>query len=370
MNPGTCLTPAEPTAFQRSLFPGLAKILTLLLADGQGFSPENLSRLDHDFIESARGQRLTPWVYHEIASRGAGGLLAGGSLAALRADYVQALRQAESEQQQIRQVAMALVDAGIETIFLKGADLRLRVYGDAAARPMADLDLLVSPGQVDRARQVLESLGFGLQAQCQDPRPGWRARFRNELHFDPPAGWPLLVDLHWQLDNIHRFYQLPYSALREKAIPSEYQEYPVKLLCPEHLLIHLALHTYIETEALKIVDLALALSLPLNWAYFLEEVARFSCQRPLYIILLGISQLFPSNVPPYILTRLGQARPSWFEKQVLRNALGPFTGHVATLSNNLRFQDWAFYLWGLILLEIEHLSTNSGKFRETIAVGL
>ena len=350
--------------FQKIFFPGLTEILTLLLGKGQGLSSQRLGHLNCDFIESARRQRLTPWLFREVARRGWEGLLSPVSLAALRSDYVRAWREADREQQEIRQVTMALVDAGIETIFLKGADLRLRLYGDEAVRPMADLDLLVSPSQVNRARGVLGSLGFVLQAQCFDPRPGWRGRFRNELHFDPPPGWPLLIDLHWQLDNIFRFYHLPYSRLQEKAIPAEFQGYPVKLLCPEHLVIHLALHTYSEADrVLKIIDLEGALSLPLNWPFFLEEVARFHCQRPLYLILLGISRLFPQKVPPFILDRLGQTRPSWVEKLALRGSLGPLTGHAVTLSQHLRFRDWVFYLWGLLCPQAEYLAANLRKSR-------
>ena len=364
----------ELAPFQEIFFPGLAEILTLLLGKGQGLSLERLGHLNHDFLESARRQRLTPWLFREVARRGWEGLLSPVSLAALRRDYVQAWREANREQQEIRQVTAALVDAGIEPIFLKGADLRLRLYGDEAVRPMADLDILVSPSQVNRARGVIESLGFGLQAQCFDPRPGWRARFRNELHFDPPPGWPLLIDLHWQLDNIHRFYHLPYAHLQEKAITSEYQGYPVNLLCPEHLLIHLALHTYGEPDSvLKIIDLEGALSLPLDWPFFLEEVARFRCQRPLSVILLGISRLFPQKVPPIILDRLGQARPSWVEKLALRRSLGSLTGHAAILYHHRRLSDWFFYLKALTWPQEEYLTAMYGRpdrirfFRQILA---
>ena len=352
----------EPDPFQAIFFPGLAEILTLLLAEGQGLSPERLGHLNRDFLESARRQGLTPWLYREVARRSWEGLISPIILAALRSDYVQSWRMADREQQEIRQVAAVLADAGIEPIFLKGADLRLRLYGDEAVRPMADLDLLVSPSQVDQVRGVLKSLGFGLQAQCVDPRPGWRARFRNELHFTAPPGSSLMIDLHWQLDSICRFYHMSYSRLQEKAIPSEFLGLPVKLLCPEHLVIHLALHTYGEPySAMKIIDLAGALSLPLDWPFFLEEVARFGCQRPLYIILLGISRLFPQKVPPLILDRLGQARPSWVETLALRRSLGSLTGHAVTLSHQVRFRDRVFYLWGLLWPQAEYLVAIQGS---------
>ena len=59
---------------------------------------------------------------------------------ALRNDYVLALQAALQEEEEIKELLRALTKAGITPILLKGADLRLRVYGDPAVRPMADLE--------------------------------------------------------------------------------------------------------------------------------------------------------------------------------------------------------------------------------------
>jgi hypothetical protein len=333
-----------------------------------------LRTLDSTWVEHWRALQLTPWLYRELARRGWDAKIAPPWWSTLRDDYVLALQSALQEAEEIKELLQSLAKAGVTPIFLKGADLRLRVYGDPAVRPMADLDLLVSRGQVNRAREVLESLGFLLQAQCFDPLPGWRARFRNEIHFAPPPCWPLMIDLHWQLDNINRFYHLPYAQLQKMAIPSEYQGHPIKLLCPEHLLIHLSLHTYGEPDGvLKIIDLEGALSLPIDWQLFLEEVARFSCQRPLYVILMGIAQLFPQKVPPLILDRLSQSRSSWIETLALSDSLGSLPGHVATLYNHRRLSDWFFYLKALTWPQEEYLAAMYGRpdriryFRQIIA---
>ena len=166
----------EPDPFQAIFFPGLAEILTLLLAEGQELSPERLGHLNRDFLESARGQGLTPWLYREVARRSWEGLISPIILAALRSDYVQSWRMANREQQEMRQVAAVLAGAGIEPIFLKGADLRLRLYGDEAVRPMADLDLLVSPSQVDEVRGVLNLWGSDCRLSALIPvQAGGRA---------------------------------------------------------------------------------------------------------------------------------------------------------------------------------------------------
>lgn len=49
---------------------------------------------------------------------------------------------------------------GISSLVLKGGALCTRYYADYGARPMNDLDLLVSPDQITHAIQVLSSFGF------------------------------------------------------------------------------------------------------------------------------------------------------------------------------------------------------------------
>ena len=54
----------------------------------------------------------------------------------------------------------ALRAVAIEPVVLKGAPLADRLYGDPFARPTGDLDLLVAPGERQRAREALASAGW------------------------------------------------------------------------------------------------------------------------------------------------------------------------------------------------------------------
>lgn len=358
--------------------PTISKLLPLLIP-GPTKTPGNdlwktLAKGGPTFLAELRRGHLTPLLYAEIVRQNRQSFVDPKFLQVLRHDFLCSVRAAAQQEQEAIRVIQSLSAAGIDLILLKGADLRLRVYGDPAVRPMYDLDILVSPSQVDRARGVLESMEFRLHPRYFDPLPGWRARFRDALHFNPPPGWLIRIDLHWQLDRIVTFYRLPYSHLQKMATTAEYQGCAVKVLAPEHLVIHLALNIYGEPQgALKIIDLAGALSLPLNWALFLKEVARFRCERPLFVILQGISRLFPQKVPSWILDRLDQSRPSWVAELALRNSLGPLTVHAVTLYHHRRFSDWFFYLHGLIWPQKEYLTATYGRpdrllfFRQILA---
>jgi hypothetical protein len=60
----------------------------------------------------------------------------------------------------LRAIAM-LADAGIRSVALKGPLLGEAIYGDPGRRPSSDIDLLVSPEQLQTAIGVMRGLGYG-----------------------------------------------------------------------------------------------------------------------------------------------------------------------------------------------------------------
>ena len=340
--------------------------LPLLLGDKLPDAPPGEvahASLDPPSLDQLRGHQLTPLLYREVMRHGLEKHLNHSLLENLRQDYIMALRATAREDQEIYRVIQALNQAGIAAILLKGADLRMRLYGESAVRPMADLDLLISLEHVARVQSILEGMGLTLQSQCSDPRPGFRELFRNELHFNPPPGGPLLIDLHWHLSAVDNFYTVPFQRLEEMAIPGNFQGQPVKVLCPEHTLIHLALHSFSELHGVKqIIDLCLALhTLPLDWATFKEELIRFKCQAPVYLILRDLAPLFPQTIPAAILKDLSDYRPSWTERLALNHALGYCTQHFAALYRHRRLHDWVFYVSALLWPQPEYLKAVYGE---------
>jgi hypothetical protein len=60
----------------------------------------------------------------------------------------------------LRAIAM-LADAGVRSVALKGPLLGEAIYGDPGRRPSGDIDLLVSPEQLQTAVEVMRGLGYG-----------------------------------------------------------------------------------------------------------------------------------------------------------------------------------------------------------------
>ena len=86
-------------------------------------------------------------------------------------------------------------DLGIPTLALKGVDLSHRLYGDSACRESRDIDVLVPPQHLERAK-LLAQAEFGyappVDALGTDGRPLLHYRLEH------PNGWPSL-ELHWRV---------------------------------------------------------------------------------------------------------------------------------------------------------------------------
>jgi hypothetical protein len=353
---------SELAAGIAGLSPAFKEMMAALLGTELAF-PSSLKTYDPGVLAELRAQAVSPWVYRRLAGSPQECAVSPQLMRGLRHDYALALKTSARQDRETHLIIQAIAAAGAEVILLKGADLRGRVYGDPAVRPMVDLDILISPRDKARAEAVLEGLGYTLSPQCVDPRPGFRERFRRELHFDPPRGSVLFVDLHWQLDYVDGFYLLPYPRLREAAVPYEYQGVPVRGLSPEHLLTHLALHVWDEFHgALQILDFTLALRLlPPDWPHFLAEVSRFRCPAPVYLVLRKVCQIIPGLVPARVLQELAGYRPTWAESLVLKRRLGYFTRHFAVLYHRRRLKDWAFYVASLLWPRPEYLTQVYGR---------
>jgi len=108
------------------------------------------------------------------------------------------------------EIIRALGNAGIRVLMLKGLALEHSVYGSGGLRQMSDADLLVSPGDALRARDVIASLGY-------ESRPLKSPLYRRILpdlgnHLPEMHRGGISVDLH------HRLFGAMATALTEEAV--------------------------------------------------------------------------------------------------------------------------------------------------------
>ena len=97
-------------------------------------------------------------------------------LAPLRVAYQHHALTAARQERDLPHLLAHFNAAAIEPILFKGWTLA-RLYPHRALRPFGDFDLLVRAGEVDRARDVLRSLGSDLQARADVDTAATLARY-------------------------------------------------------------------------------------------------------------------------------------------------------------------------------------------------
>jgi len=94
----------------------------------------------------------------------------------------------------LERIAARFNKAGVPLMALKGAALNLTLYDRPDARPMADLDLMIRPEDVDQAFALLEELG-GLRGEAL-VREDFFPRFHYEVEYTVGTIYPVKIDLH------------------------------------------------------------------------------------------------------------------------------------------------------------------------------
>ncbi len=324
----------------------LQELLALLFQALSG-EPAALARLNRAALASLRENRLTPWLYREAVSHGWKKYFSAALLKELRHDYASALLAATRQQAELHQVLQVLGRAGLEVILLKGSDLGQRLYDDPAARPMDDLDLLISPADLPQAKAALAAKGYHLRPENYDLCPGYWQLLGEGLHFGPPPPGRSIVDLHWEIGAIVFFYRLPYGPLRQQALPFSCHGQPVYVLSPEHLLINLCLNALKDCDypLSRLLDLGLVLTrLSLNWPKLLTATRQFRCQRPVYLMLREVAHLAPHLVPPASLAELARYRPPFLEQIQLHGRLRYLTIALPSFYRHRSLRDWVTIL--------------------------
>jgi hypothetical protein len=318
-----------------------------------------LEQGDAACFETLRQGALFPYIYALLAPQAPRVSMPDELLAELRQAYLCAVRQAVVQDEEAARILGILAQAGLTVVLLKGADLRLRVYPDPAARPMNDLDILVPPEQADLARSILTGLGY--RPMEPNPRPGFQERYSHAAGLLPPSGLSLQMDLHWEIREGHGYYRLPWKFVKPRLQEIVCHNLTLKVLSPEHLLTHLCLHTYWEfTQWRQFLDLALVIrQMPVNWKQFAADVKACRCQVPVSRVLDLGHRLQPDLVPSPLSLGLADFRPGWVEGLVLSGKVAPLLHYVAFFAHHPP-PDWLPFLRAKVWPDQEFLVAKFG----------
>lgn len=292
--------------------PALRRVLLELVGTGEAHDLAGLSQTDWTELNRiAALHRLQPLLH--VQHRGSSTIPSAVAAEWQAAHRAVALR-AMAQRADLTELCALLEREGFAPIALKGAWLTVHAYGEAAQRPMRDIDLLVTPETVIAAYEAL------LAAGCTLAGPSEMALedvVRLDKHMPPlVASRGTIVELHqhlWERDGRldHASPTGNEAALRAR---SRLSESGIRYLAPQDLLSHLIVHAVyshrLDCGPLVLADIDLLLrAAPIDWTRFWAD-ATTQGWRSGARLLLELTARYRPGAPIDFSADTGNAAPA------------------------------------------------------------
>jgi hypothetical protein len=281
--------------------------LCLLLCRGR-FSPDVAKRAVDQMqagvhwdvlLERATTHGLIPLLYHRLRALDFRGVPPSARRNLADTFGVNAIRNMLLTEELVR-VLTQLGAAGVPVIPLKGIALAESLYGDAALRNSADLDILIHPKYLVDSLHLLESVGY--RARWSDP--SWvrlLARYGKDcllMREDARRVYPLQV--HCGLIWGGPAEQPLLAELWSDAAPRPFHAAPAYALSPEweflYLAVHAARHGYPPYKWLVDLDWLL-LRGGIDWDKVQEKAMRLGWKSVIKSCLAACFSLLETPIP-------------------------------------------------------------------------
>jgi hypothetical protein len=229
-----------------------------------------------------------------------------------------------AKQQQLSIIVKALSTANIPIILLKGAAFANVLYSHEAPRTSNDLDILIKKQDWHQAISAIKTV----MDYSEKSQPDVLGDLY-EISFIPKSKVGAALDLHSEL--IHPYlFNIDEQALWQSSLvhPTLNNE-QVRILSPEHALIHQALHAFTDMDFAKynLLDSHEIISeLKPNVAKTITIAKEWGACTPLYVLLTNCKKIMDSEISKDI---LNQAQPCIFTLLSVKKCLAsPFAQHL------------------------------------------
>ncbi|CQR74725.1 hypothetical protein SOV_07470 [Sporomusa ovata DSM 2662] len=136
----------------------------------------------------------------------------------------------------------AMAQNRIRTVVMKGFPLAYQLYGDMTLRPSKDLDILVWPEDMDKARKIVEDNGYFPEHPIANSSPAqqrkWMETNQHLEYWNPDRA--VCLELHWRLD-CHGL-DIPLITVENSLVQVQLANQSINILGKEELLLYLVLH--------------------------------------------------------------------------------------------------------------------------------
>jgi len=207
-------------------------------------------------------------------------------------------------QQQLQELSRFLGEKGISVIALKGSAHGSSLYGQGYPRMSCDIDILVKPSDYDSCREILGTLGKPIR----DPLVPFRnAAMLFEWAYRIDGPFPKIIEVHSGLTH-PQLFNIDNEELWDKSRPhSDFPNDTVHCLCPEHTLLHLAIHGFRDLTILShsLVDtFEIASQWKIDWKMLCETASAWEVEAIAHYWLLQAWLLLDAPIPSWVVAQL------------------------------------------------------------------
>jgi hypothetical protein len=248
--------------------------------------------------------RVVPQIYGELSAYPH--LVPSELLDTLGSRYRDNARKTLWFRAELVRVVSHLESAGIKALPYKGPALAQILYGAVTQRQFGDLDILILPADVPKAKAALRDLGYAPALELAPQIEPTYIETGYEYSFGSTHGKNLL-ELQWRI--LPRFYSVNFDVadLFDCAEKINFGERSVRTLRPEDLLLVLSVHAakHVWAQLSWLCDIAqLVNSQRLDWNAIQCEAKRLGIERILSLNLLLAHKLLGSPLLPAIEMRV------------------------------------------------------------------
>jgi hypothetical protein len=218
--------------------------------------------------------------------------------------------------------------AGIPALAYKGPAFALAVHHQLGLRESSDIDLLVAPEAVAKARELLEQRGYATTYLLSARQ--LRAFLKNECELDFSAERGRMVDLHWNIVPRHYGVAVEFEPMWQRRRLVSLGDTEVPIFSPADTVLVIAIHgtKHMWSRLCWLWDLAEALQQPdMNWPELLRFAKDSGAEGMLMVGLALAQDLLRAPCDPDVYAAI-ESNPACrkvaadIKARLLRNELG------------------------------------------------
>lgn len=198
-------------------------------------------------------------------------------------------------------------DSHIPVAIFKGSALAQSAYGDFSLRQAGDIDVLISRRDFDRARLLLESLGYQMTPQLTPAQLSSHLASHCEIQF-VRDDWFTVVDLHWALAPKSFVFRIETDELLSRLQPVTIAGTEIETLATEDLIVYLSMHgakhLWRGLEWISSLGELIRAAESIGWTAVIERAAKAHATRMLALGLHLAERVSEVDIPEKVFTAI------------------------------------------------------------------